>query len=182
MNDKKSTRSHRPFLAILLVLGLSACGSTGVPRGITPVSDFELDRYLGTWYEIARLDHKFERGLKAVTATYSLNDDGSVKVVNSGINIETGKSETATGKAKFVGATNQGHLKVSFFGPFYGSYVIYDLDQDAYQHALVAGPDRSYMWLLSRTPVISDSRYQALLDIASDNGYDTSQLIQVDHQ
>jgi len=168
-------------IAVLMFTFISGCSSTGVPKGITPKAGFELERYLGTWYEIARLDHKFERGLESVTATYSLNDDGSVKVTNSGVSVKTGKLKQAIGKARFVGPNDIAHLKVSFFGPFYGSYIVYELDEQDYQYALVAGPDRSYMWVLSRTPQIEAEQYDALMQIAVDNGFDTNALIKVKH-
>jgi len=160
---------------------LSACSSTGTPKGITPTTGFELERYLGTWYEIARLDHKFERGLEGITANYALNKDGTVKVTNSGVSVKTGKRKDAVGKAKFVGSNDTAHLKVSFFGPFYGSYVVYELDEE-YQYALVAGPDRSYMWILSRSPQMDAEQYEGLLKIAKDNGFDTDALIRVKHE
>lgn len=95
-------------------------GCTGVPEGIKPIEDFTLDRYRGKWYEIARLDHSFERGLSRVTAEYSLREDGGVKVVNRSFDAEHARWKQSEGKAYFVGAPNVGHLKVSFFGPFYG--------------------------------------------------------------
>lgn len=163
----------------LASIALSACSSTGIPQGITPVANFDLQRYLGKWYEIARLDHKFERGLEEVTATYSLNDDGSVKVTNSGVSTKTGERDLAVGKAKFVGRSDVGHLKVSFFGPFYGSYVVYELDKQDYNYALVAGPSRDYMWILSRTPKMDSQQYDDLLAVARRFGYDTNELIEV---
>jgi apolipoprotein D and lipocalin family protein len=123
MTQTKSLR----LAAITLVTGLlQSC--TGTPEGVEVVTDFELDRYLGTWYEIARLDHSFERGLSNVTANYSMRDDGGVKVVNRGFNTEKSEWDEATGKAYFVGESDIGQLKVSFFGPFYGGYNIVELD------------------------------------------------------
>jgi len=172
------TLRHFIFFAIVLTQG--ACGSTGVPKGIEPVTNFTLEKYLGTWYEVARLDHKFERGLERVSATYSLRDDGTVNVLNKGYSTSSEKWKEASGRAKFVLDESTGYLKVSFFGPFYGSYIVFELDKD-YQYALVSGPDRGYMWLLSRTPEIDKSRYESLLAIASDNGFDVSKLIVVKH-
>jgi len=176
-------KSHCIFLIVASLLAslLSACSSTGIPKGITPTAGFELNRYLGKWYEIARLDHKFERGLQSVTATYTLNDDGTVKVANSGVSTKTGKRDDAIGKAKFIGTNDVAHLKVSFFGPFYGSYIVYELDKENYEYALVSGPDRSYMWILSRTPTMAAARYESLLKIAKQNGFDTDALIKVEH-
>ncbi len=172
------------LLLLLACAFITSCGTTSVPNGIQPVQGFDLQRYLGTWYEIARLDHSFERNLGDVSATYTLNDDGTVKVLNSGIYVEpskkAGKRNSATGKAKFVGDRQTGHLKVSFFGPFYGSYVVFELDEDGYQYALVAGPSRKFLWMLARQPKIEEALYQRLLEVARNNGYDTDKLIRVE--
>ena len=106
------------FMGITLLATQTSC--TSIPNGITPVKNFELEKYLGKWYEIARLDHPFERGLSDISATYSLREDGGVNVVNRGFSIEKQKWQDADGKAYFVDKTDEGHLKVSFFGPFYG--------------------------------------------------------------
>jgi len=145
------------------------------------VTDFEIDRYLGSWYEIARLDHSFERGLSAVTADYSLRDDGGVRVVNRGYNEESGEWDEAIGKAYFVGASDIGQLKVSFFGPFYGGYNIIELDKSGYQYSLVAGPDRDYLWILSRTSQMQPDVLQSLVNKASELGFATDELIFVEH-
>ncbi|MDX1379778.1 MAG: lipocalin family protein [Xanthomonadales bacterium] len=151
-----------------------------MPDGVRPVTGFELDRYLGTWYEIARLDHSFERGLTRVTAEYSLRDDGGVRVVNRGYDAAAGEWREAVGKAYFVDSDKLGYLKVSFFGPFYGSYVVFELDQDDYRYAFVAGPDRSYLWLLARTPTIDEGLRQRFVDRAAELGFDTGALIFVE--
>lgn len=166
----------RGFLAVLLLLS----GCMGMPQGVRPVSGFELDRYLGTWYEIARLDHSFERGLIRVTAEYSLRGDGGVRVLNRGYSAGKGAWSEAEGKAYFVESEDIGYLKVSFFGPFYGSYVIFELDQDGYQYAFVSGPDTSYLWLLARTPTVSDEVLQSFTERAAALGFDTTALILVD--
>ena len=129
-------------------------GCLTVPDGIEPVDNFELNRYLGKWYEIARLDHSFERGLEAVSAEYSLRDDGGIRVINSGRNTDTQANQEAEGRAYFVEQPNLGYLKVSFFGPFFGSYVIFELDEN-YQYAFIAGNTTNYLWLLARTPEVS---------------------------
>jgi len=162
-----------------LVFLLAGC--TGLPDGVTPVDHFQLERYLGTWYEIARLDHSFERGLSQVSAEYSLNADGSVKVINRGYSAGDNKWKQAEGKAYFVKRPDQGFLKVSFFGPFYGSYVILELDKKDYAYALVCGPDRSYLWLLARTPVISDGLKKSLVSKAAALGFQTGNLIYPQH-
>ena len=167
------------WFSLLFVFCLSAC--TGMPEKVTPVKDFELNRYLGTWYEVARLDHSFERGLEQITATYSLREDGGVKVVNKGFDTEKNEWREAVGKAYFVGEEDIGHLKVSFFGPFYGSYIVFDLDKENYQYAMISGPDTDYLWLLARTPKVSEELLEKFKKLASEKGFDTTQLIFVDH-
>lgn len=168
----------RVMLAGLLCGLIFSSGCTGIPQGVKPVQDFELERYLGQWYEIARLDHSFERGLSQVTAQYSMEPDGSVRVINRGYDAQEGW-KSAEGKAKFVGPQDEGHLKVSFFGPFYGSYIVFELDPD-YQFAFVSGNTTSYLWLLSRTPVISESLRGAFIARAAELGFDVDQLIFVE--
>lgn len=168
----------RLFTFLLLSLMLTAC--TGTPKGVEPVSGFELDRYLGKWYEIARLDHSFERGLTAVTADYSLRDDGNVKVINRGYNPEKNQWKEAEGKAKFVNGTDIAQLKVSFFGPFYGSYIVFGLDKQDYQYAFVAGPNHDYLWLLARTPQVDETIIERFIDEASQRGFNTDNLIFVE--
>lgn len=164
---------------IVVLLMLTAC--TGLPEGVQPVKPFEVERYLGKWYEIARLDHSFERGLSSVTADYTMRPEGGIRVINRGYSSAEQKWEQAEGKAFFVKDSDTGYLKVSFFGPFYGSYVIFELDQD-YQYAFVSGPNRDYLWLLSRQPVISESLRQHFIDRARQNGFDVDKLIFVDQQ
>lgn len=156
-------------------------GCTGIPENVQPVANFTLARYLGTWYEIARLDHSFERGLSHVTAHYSLRDDGGINVLNRGYSKEDSEWKEANGKAYFVKRTDLGYLKVSFFGPFYGSYVIFALDHENYQYSVVCGPDKSYLWLLAREPTLSQEIQDALIDKASALGFDTDQLIYINH-
>lgn len=165
------------YLMIGLVVLLTGCVS--IPEGIEPVNDFQAERYLGKWYEIARLDHSFERGMQQVTAEYSLRDDGGIKVLNRGFIESKQEWKEAQGKAYFVEDQQTGYLKVSFFGPFYGSYIIFDLDQD-YQYSLVSGPDKSYLWLLSRTPTLSAELQARLVEKMSELGFATDQLIFVD--
>lgn len=161
------------------MLALLAVGCTGTPEGVEPVTGFDLDRYLGKWYEIARLDHSFERGLEKVTAEYTLREDGGVKVVNRGFSKPDGEWDEAEGKAYFVGESDVGHLKVSFFGPFYGSYVIFELDREDYGYAFVAGPDKSYLWFLSRTPTVSDELLERFRRRAAELGFEVTELILV---
>jgi len=164
------------LLLIALSFTLTAC-SVKLPDGVTPVDDFALEAYLGRWYEIARLDHRFERGLSQVTADYSLRNDGGVRVLNRGFNDNKGKWEDAEGRAYFVQNEQTGFLKVSFFGPFYGAYVI--IDHDPGEYSLVSGPDRSYLWILARTPTLPQQTVDRLLAKAKVLGYDTNALIWV---
>jgi apolipoprotein D and lipocalin family protein len=168
----------RVLIFAMLAFGLSAC--LGVPDGVKPVQDFDIDSYLGKWYEIARLDHRFERGLSNVTAQYSLRDDGGVRVVNRGYNAADGQWEETEGKAYFVGDPKTGMLKVSFFGPFYGAYNVIALDQKDYQWSLVAGPDTDYLWILSRKPQLEEEIFDQLVAQAKSYGFDTESLIIVD--
>jgi len=162
-----------------VLLLLSAC--TRAPDGVTPVSNFELDRYLGTWYEIARLDHRFERGLSRVTASYSLRDDGGVRVLNRGFDEGEGEWREAEGKAYFTDSPEIGQLEVSFFGPFYGGYNVVDLDFSAYEYALVAGPNRSYLWILARNPDLDKAIIDRLIARARALEFPVDELIFVDH-
>ena len=175
----KGNRTRATSLLTILAAFMAAC--TGAPEGVEPVSDFELDRYLGTWYEIARLDHRFERGLTNITADYSLRDDGGVKVINRGYNAEDQEWDEAEGKAYFVGDEDVGQLKVSFFGPFYGGYNVIELDKEGYQYSMVAGPDRSYLWILSRSPDLDDAVLERLLAKAGELGFPIGELIMVEH-
>ncbi len=156
-------------------------GCTSVPENVRPVEGVELPRYLGTWYEIARFDHSFERGLSEVTATYSMREDGGVRVINKGYSQKKGEWDEAEGKAYFVSNSSTGHLKVSFFGPFYASYVIMALDKENYEYALITGPDKDYLWILARTPSLPKKTVDMLIAIAEKAGYDTSKLIWVEH-
>lgn len=166
----------RGLMAAALAFFLAGC--LGAPAGVEPVSGFDAGRYMGQWHEIARLDHRFERGLEQVTATYSLNQDGTVAVLNKGYNPAKGEWSQAEGTAKFVGAQDVGALKVSFFGPFYGAYNVIDLDPD-YQYALVVGPNHSYLWILARSPTLPAAVTDRLVAKAQSLGFDTSSLIYV---
>ncbi|WP_346838359.1 lipocalin family protein [Microbulbifer sp. SAOS-129_SWC] len=169
-------------LCVMLMAGLTALlgGCSGVPAGVQPVDDFQLQRYLGRWYEIARLDNRFERGLSRVTAEYSLNDDGSVKVVNRGFDAEKGKWRQSVGKAKFAGADDVGQLEVSFFGPFYASYIVVALDREHYDYALVSGYNKEYLWLLARKPQLPQATIDRLVAKARAAGFDTDKLLFVE--
>lgn len=167
-------------VSILFFIFLIGC--TGIPENVKPVNNFKLEKYLGKWYEIARLDHSFERGLSHVTADYQLRNDGGIKVINRGYSAEKGSWKEAEGKAYFVKEPDIGYFKVSFFGPFYGSYIIFELDQESYQYSLVCGADKSYLWILGRNPTLKKEIKSELLEKAAEVGFDISRLIFVNHQ
>lgn len=164
-----------------MVLILLLTGCIGIPENVKPVENFKLENYLGKWYEIARLDHSFERGLSLVTADYSLRDDGGLKIINRGYSAKENKWKEAEGKAYFVRGSDQGYLKASFFGPFYGSYIVFELDHENYQYSLVSGPDKSYFWILARTPHMNEDIKNVLIEKAAALGFDTSKLIHVNN-
>lgn len=157
---------------------LSSCAS--IPKKAQPLQNFEINKYLGNWYEIARFDYRFEKNLDNVMAQYSLNNKKNVDVVNSGYNFKKEKWVSAKGKAKFRSDKEIATLKVSFFGPFYSGYNVIALD-DNYKYALVAGNSLSYLWVLSREKSIPENIKLKYLKIAEDIGYDTSKLIWVGH-
>jgi apolipoprotein D and lipocalin family protein len=178
------------IVSILFFALLASCGGE-MPQAAkdSVVQSVDAKQYLGTWYEIARLDHSFERGLEQVSANYSLLDDGNIKVVNKGYNAEKKEWKEAIGKAKFVDVANAdgsrtGRLKVSFFGPFYGAYNIIALEKykekPSYSYALISG-GQDYLWILSRTPQMDESVKQDLVEKAKTLGYATDKLIFVKH-
>ena len=164
-------------LILSMTLLLIGC-SDKKPEKVTAVENFKLNEYLGTWYEIARLEHRFEKGMEAITATYSMRDDGGVKVLNKGYKTKEKEWSEAEGKAYFVEGPDKGFLKVSFFGPFYGSYIVMETDYKTY--TMISGPDLSYFWILSRKPTLDDETLKILLSKAYDAGFDTSKLIYPD--
>jgi len=163
---------------LALTLLITGCKTYEKPEKVTPVENFKLSEYLGTWYEIVRLEHRFEKGMEAITATYSMREDAGVKVLNKGFRTKEQEWNEAEGKAYFVGNTDEGFLKVSFFGPFYGSYIIMDTDYETY--TMISGPDLSYFWILARTPTLDQKVLESLLAKAKDAGFDTSVLIYPD--
>jgi len=157
---------------------LSVACSTTPPKNVTVVEHFDSERYLGQWYEIARLNHGFERGLEQVTANYSPREDGGLKVVNRGYNPKKQRWQESVGKAYFTGDKQRAALKVSFFGPFYGGYNVIALDPD-YRYALVCGPNRHYLWILSRMPQLDNDVKQKLVQQARQAGFPVDELIWV---
>lgn len=166
-----------PF--VLLVTSCKTEAMTQPDQTINSEFDFELEKYLGTWYEIARFDHSFERGLEGITANYSLRSDGKIRVLNQGYKGSlNGKLKKAEGKAKLTSPETPRNLKVSFFWNFYGSYNILELDAN-YQYALIGSNSDKYLWILSRTPQLDKAILDQLLEKAKARGYDTSKLIMV---
>lgn len=166
-------------LALLAVLWLGGC--TGLPPGIEPVRDFEPQRYLGRWYEIMRLDHGFERGLSDVTATYTLLEDGTLGVLNRGFDREACEWREAEGRAEFQADPATASLSVTFFWPFAGGYHVFALDRENYDWAVVAGPNRDYLWILARQPALPAPLEQRLVEQARALGFPVEELIRVEH-
>ena len=164
-------------LLLLAVMVLSGCRSTS---GLEVVSGFNVNRYLGTWYEVFRYPHGFEKDLNSVTATYTLNDDGTIKVLNRGYNEKNKRWKTIEGVARFKDSRTAGWLKVSFFKPLYASYKIIYLDE-AYTRAIVTGPSYNYLWILVRDPNTPDDEIQELVEKAESFGFEREKLIRVDH-
>ncbi len=166
---------------IIISLSFLLFACSDIPKNINVVNGFNLSKYLGTWYEIARLDHSFEEGLHHITAQYSLRDDGGIKVINKGRHHKSGEWKIAEGKAYFVDKEHIGRLKVSFFGPFYGGYNIIALDKENYSYSIVTGPNNSYLWILSRKPQMPKEILDKLVNTAQQMGFDTENLIYVNH-
>jgi len=171
------------FKIFSIIFGWAALitGCTGIPDGLESVNGFEPGRYLGKWYEIARLDHTFERNLSNVSAIYTRKENGDIRVQNKGFNAKNGAWKQIEGNARFLENEAVGSLKVSFFGPFYGGYHIIALDKETYSYAMVAGPNRSYLWILSRTRTLDNSIYAGLVEMADGWGFDTKKLLKVPH-
>ncbi|MEG2281560.1 MAG: lipocalin family protein [Comamonas sp.] len=168
-----------PLKMLTLGAAVMAAGcAVSVPAHIQPISNFDAARYAGTWYEIARIDHRFEKGLINANASYALNGDGTLKVINRGFNPETKEWKQVEGKARFLGDSRVAALKVSFFGPFYGGYNVVSLDEQ-YQTALVIGQDTRYFWLLSRSKNMPQEQLHRLLQKAQAMQVDLSKVILV---
>lgn len=165
-------------LFLFILVGLFACKT--IPDGAKAVTSFKKEKYLGKWYEIARIDFKYERNLNNTTAEYSLNTNGTIKVDNKGYDTLNKKWKQSIGKAKFVGDEDVAMLKVSFFGPFYGGYNVVAIDEE-YKYALIAGGSLDYLWILSRETSIPSDIRSNYIKVAEEIGYDTSRLIWVEH-
>ncbi len=169
------------FLSAVLSVLLVVMGCTQIPEGLEPVKGFDVERYLGKWYEIARLDHSFERNMSNVTAEYSRGSGEEIQVLNRGFDIQEGQWREIRGVACFIGEKNIGSLEVSFFGPFWGGYHIIVLERENYGYAMVTGPSRSYLWILSREKTLDEPVLADLISRARAWGFDTDRLIFVEH-
>ena len=168
-------------LFIILMLTAFVSGCTGIPNGVEPVRSFDVQRYQGEWFEIMRLDHSFERGLTNVTATYTLRDDGSVGVINKGFDRNHCRWKEANGHAVFQGNRDTASLSVTFLWPFAGGYHVLAVNQQDYSWAMISGPSRSYLWILSRHPELSTDIKNRLVSQARGLGFPVDDLIVVDH-
>lgn len=164
---------------VIAVSSVLSAGCTGIPSGARVVDHFDSQRYLGTWHEIARLDHRFERGLTHVSATYTPRDDGGVDVNNRGYDPKSGRWKSIKGRAYFLDAADKGRLKVTFFWPFYGAYNVIALDRESYSFALVCGPSKDYLWILARDKTLPAPVLSGLTSEAKRLGFSTDQLIYV---
>lgn len=165
------------IVCLLSLLGLGGCAGGHSTVDNSTVKQLDLEKFMGRWYEIARYDHRFERGMSHVTATYSLLGDGRIKVVNEGV--RNGKRKTARGKGKQPDASQPGKLKVSFFLWFYADYYVLDIAPD-YSYVLVSSSSDKYLWIMSRTPSLPRPVLDSLLAKLRRRGYDTSKLIFVE--
>ena len=179
MNDYASLKSLYYLYGFLLVFLLAGCNQ--IPVGLEAVTPFDVQRYKGHWYEVMRLDNRFERGLSHVTATYDLRNDGTVSVLNRGFNSANCEWEEARGVAVFQEKKTVGSLSVSFFWPFSGGYHVIGLDRKNYHFALVSGSSRNYLWILSREPILAAGIRQKLIEKARKLGFPVSELVMVEH-
>jgi len=176
MKKNKSFLTIGLAIASVTAVALSFTSCVSIPKGATAVKAFDKNKYLGTWYEIARMDFKFEKGLDHVTATYSLIDDQTIRVDNKGYDVKNQKWKESIGKARFVADPTEGRLKVSFFGPFYAGYNVIAIDAD-YRYALIAGNDLDYLWILSKEKAIPAEIKTKYLAQAQALGYNTTKLV-----
>lgn len=170
----------RSILAAIALLALAAC--TGRPEGVEAVRGFDVTRYGGQWFEIMRLDHRFERGLTNVTATYTLRPDGSIGVVNRGFEPERCRWKEAGGRAVFQDSPDIASLSVTFFWPFAGGYHVVELDRQDYGWAMISGPTRGYLWILARRPDLEPTIRDRLVERARTLGFPVDELILVAHR
>ena len=167
------------LLGIGAVVLVNSC-TVKVPENVTVIKNFDVEKYAGHWYEIARFDFKHEKDMKNVTAHYTLNDDGSIKVVNKGYDYVKNEWKEVNGKAKFIGDEDKAALKVSFFGPFYGGYNVVAMNPN-YENVLVFGESTDYIWILSRNKTIPQKVKDEFLAKAKEAGYDLDRLVWTEH-
>ncbi len=171
---KRNLLAAVAIIAGILLIILPGCKT--IPKGVKAVKPFDPAKYMGRWYEIARMDFRFERNLEQVTATYTLQENGIIRVDNRGYDTVQRKWKQSIGRAKASGTLDEGKLKVSFFGPFYAGYNVIAIDPD-YQYALIAGKNRKYLWLLSRQKTVPEEIRESYLRLASQYGYNTKLLV-----
>ncbi len=164
-----------------LFLSFLTGGKATVPGKAKVIGDFDIKRYAGQWYEIARLDHSFESGLINASATYNLMDNGLIKILNQGYNPEKRMWRKAIGKAKFASRPQIGQLLVSFFGPYFTSYNIIELDKADYNYALVCGSNLTFLWIIARQTSLPENITAQLVEKAKEAGFDTDKLVYVQH-
>ena len=165
---------------VAMIVAYLGIAGTAAAAGSSPgIKGFDITRYTGTWYEIARLPAPFEKGLTNVTATYTPLSNGKIEVVNRGFRGSAQAAENSIkGRAWIPDAQEPAHLKVSFFFFFAADYIVLDCDLQNYSWALVGSGD-SFCWILSQTPVLDDTIYQNLINVAAKAGYDTGKFIRV---
>lgn len=165
------------ILILSLMISFVGCIDEKQHPPLATVSRVDINRYLGLWYEIARIDHSFQKDCVASTAEYSLRPDGSIKVVNKCRKKDIqGELASVEGKAWVIDKDTNAWLKVQFFWPFRGDYVIIDLDGKDYSYAVVGHPSRDYLWVLSRVPQMDDGTYREILNKISQQGYDINRI------
>jgi lipocalin len=162
---------------VLLVFSFSSCSNAFKKKMISNLQTVDINRFTGTWYEIARFPHRFERNLVGVTATYNMLEDGMIEVLNKGYkNTLDGEEKVAIGKAKLASDNGKGHLKVSFFWIFYADYLVLELEPENYQYALIGSSTPNYLWILCREPFMEQSTLDRLLKRAGELGFDLSKV------
>ncbi|TVS08327.1 MAG: lipocalin [Gammaproteobacteria bacterium] len=178
-NNHADTHTLKARFSLLIIVMITGC--TGTPQGVEPVTGFDAARYEGLWYEIFRLDHRFERGLTNVTAEYRLRDDGTIAVINRGFDPRKCEWRDVEGSARFRGDPDTASLAVSFFFGISGGYHVIALDHDEYRYAMVSGPTRGYLWILAREPELDADITERLIEKAAALDFPTDELIRVDH-
>jgi len=170
------------LVTLLFSMGYLMFGKLGIPEGMSAVKPFDIKRFEGTWYEVARLDHGFEKNMTHVSYTYTAKESGGFQVDNKAFDTKSGQWQTSEGKGDLIADPNEGRLKISYFGPFYGSFNIIALDQDRYEWAMATGPNARYFWILSRQKTLDNHVMQDLVRKAVGMGFKLERMIQVDQK